>query len=240
MGAHNKPGAQNHDPQARSDEGPVHEVELSPYFLSKYEMTQGQWERIASVNPSFFQPPNVMAPSLVHPVEQVSWQMCFDLLKILGLLLPSEAQWECGARGGMSTPWWTGAERESLRRRVNVADKSFVDAGGPPAEAAEMPDLDDGSACHAAVGTYAANGFGLHEVAGNVGEYCRDGYDEGFYGQKTGMDPVSLWSSSVYRVLRGGSWSNSPALARSAFRIVGPPRVTSNRYGLRPARRITP
>jgi formylglycine-generating enzyme required for sulfatase activity len=103
-----------------------------------------------------------------------------------------------------------------------------------------MPDLDDGSVFHAAVGTYAANGFGLHEVAGNLGEWCLDGYDPGFYRKKTGKDPVSPWSSSVIRVLRGGYWNYSPALARSASRYDDSPESRSSAYGLRPSRRITP
>ncbi len=81
----------------------MHEVELSPYFLSKFEMRQGQWQRIAAVNPSVYRPPKGFAPSLLHPVERVSRFMCFDLLESRGLSLPSEAQWECGTRGGTSS-----------------------------------------------------------------------------------------------------------------------------------------
>ena len=177
MGAQNKPGAQNHEPQAGRDEGPVHEVELSPYFLSKYEMTQGPWQRIAAGNPSSYKPPGGLAPSLLHPVEQVSWPMCFDLMRDLGLALPSEAQWERAARGGRSTACWTGQERESLRDNVNLADQTAKKAGAIWQSIAEWPDLEDGSVVHCAVGKYAANGFGLHEVAGNVWEWCLDGYD---------------------------------------------------------------
>ena len=238
MGAQNKPGAQNHDPQATSDEGPVHEVELSPYFLSKYEMTQGQWERIAATNPSNYKPPGGFAPSLLHPVEQVSWPMCFDLLESLGLSLPSEAQWECGARGGTSTAWWTGQELESLRDRVNIADKSYVKAGGSAGQAAEFPDLDDGSVVHCVVGKYAANGFGLHEVAGNVWEWCLDGYDSGFYGQKSGKDPLSPWSGASDRVYRGGSFSSAASDARSADRDYSTPETRPSTLGLRPSRAL--
>jgi serine/threonine protein kinase/formylglycine-generating enzyme required for sulfatase activity len=240
MGAQNKPGAQNHDPQAESHEGPVHEVDLSPYFLSKYEMTQGQWQRIANVNPSGFRPPSSLAPSLLHPVEQVSWQDCFDLLEDLGLSLPSEAQWEHGARGGTSTRWWTGQEFESLRGKVNVADKSFVAGGGSNANIADMPDLDDGSIAHAAVGSYAANGFGLHEVAGNIAEWCLDAFDHGSYLRMTGKDPVTPSSGIITRVLRGGCWWISPAAAGSATRLGDALGRIYSGFGLRPARRITP
>jgi formylglycine-generating enzyme required for sulfatase activity len=239
MGAQNKSGAQNHDPLARSDEGPVHEVELSPYFLSKYEMTQGQWQRIAATNPSYYQPPGGLAPSLLHPVEQVSWPMCFDLLESLGLSLPSEAQWECGARGGTSTAWWTGQERESLRGKVNLADQTAKKAGASWQAIADWPDLEDGSVVHCAVGKYEANGFGLHEVAGNVFEWCLDGWDSGFYGKKSDKDPVSPWSGSSYRVYRGGSFINAASFARSAFRdLFHAPEFRSINLGLRPSRAL--
>ena len=240
MGAQNKPGAQNHDPAASNDEGPVHEVELSPYFLSKYEMTQGQWQRIAATNPSYYKPPGGLAPSLQHPVEQVSWPMCFELLASLGLSLPSEAQWECGARGGTSTPWWTGPERESLRGKVNLADQTAKKAGATWPDIADWPDLEDGSVVHCVVGnpSYPGNGFGLHEVAGNVWEWCLDGYDSGFYGKRVGKDPLSPWSGSSLRVIRGGSFNRAASLARSANRGTFAPELRANHLGLRPSRAL--
>ena len=238
MGAQNKPGAQNHDPQAASDEGPVHQVELSAYFLSKYEMTQGQWARIAATNPSYYKPPGGLAPSLLHPVEQVSWPMCFDLLEDLGLSLPSEAQWECGARGGTSTAWWTGQERESLRGKVNLADQTAKKAGAHWSAINDWPDLEDGSVAHCAVGQYSANSFGLHEVAGNVWEWCLDGFDQGFYGKKSGKDPRSPWSGSSSRVIRGGSFNDAASNARSANRSRHPPGFRDSNLGLRPSRAL--
>ncbi|MCC7015500.1 MAG: SUMF1/EgtB/PvdO family nonheme iron enzyme [Planctomycetes bacterium] len=238
MGAQNKPGAQNHDPLAGSEEGPVHEVELSPYFLSKYEMTQGQWQRIAATNPSGYQPPGGWAPSLLHPVEQVNWPKCFDLLESLGLSLPSEAQWECGARGGTTTAWWTGQERESLRGMVNLADQTAKKAGAPWPDFNDWPELEDGSVVHCAVGKYAANGFGLHEVAGNVWEWCLDGYDSGFYGKQSGKDPLLPWSGTSIRVARGGGFGASASYARSAVRITSPPEPRNVLLGLRPSRAL--
>jgi serine/threonine protein kinase/formylglycine-generating enzyme required for sulfatase activity len=240
MGAQNKPGAQNHDPAAQSDERPVHEVELSPYFLSKYEMTQGQWQQIAASNPSGYQPPEGLAPSLLHPVEQVSWMMCFELLESLGLSLPSEAQWECGARGGTSTAWWTGQDRESLRGKINIADQTAKKSGAPWPGIANWPDLEDGSAVHCAVGNpiYPGNGFGLHEVAGNMWEWCLDGYDPGIYGKHVGKDPMSPWSGASKCVSRGGSFDDVASLTRSAYRHFYPPEARSASLGLRPARAV--
>jgi formylglycine-generating enzyme required for sulfatase activity len=241
MGAQDSdPTGRNYAPQALRDESPVHEVELTAYFLSKYEMTQGQWERVAAVNPSVYHPPGGFAPSLLHPVENVSWPMCMEMMGSLGLSLPSEAQWECGARGGTSTAWWTGDELESLRGKVNIADQSYVRAGGSASQAAEMSDLDDGSVVHCAVGKYDANAYGLHEVTGNLWEWCMDGYDSGFYGKAVGIDPVSPWSGSAPRVNRGGSFGSAASGARSAYRNASTPENRDRDLGLRPSRGITP
>jgi formylglycine-generating enzyme required for sulfatase activity len=238
MGAQNAPGLQNHDPQARGDEGPVHEVELSPYFLSKFEMTQGQWRRIAGVNPSFHQGPDSQAPSELHPVENVSWEQCYELLARLGLSLPSEAQWEFGARGNTSTPWWTGADRVSLVGKVNIADRAYVNQGGQETNTSDLPELDDGSAVHCMVGLFPANPFGLHEVAGNLWEWCLDGYDPFFYRLDTGLNPVSPWLDSVALVMRGGGWNNAASRSRSAARLFPAPGYRDSNTGLRPARNL--
>ncbi len=171
------PTGRNYDPQARGSESPVHEVELSPHFVSKYEMTQAQWLRFVGRNPSYYGPNskfNGHQHDLRHPVENVSAMDCRVILGRLGLSLPSEAQWENDCRGGTSTPRWTGEERESLRGNVNVADMAFVHAGGLKSIADEWPDLDDGWGVHAPVGTFAPNPFGLWEVLGNVWEWCQD------------------------------------------------------------------
>jgi serine/threonine protein kinase/formylglycine-generating enzyme required for sulfatase activity len=245
MGAQNKPGAQNHDPQAQSDEGPVHEVELSAYFLSKYEMTQGQWERIAAVNPSVYGPWRYSKSwnrdgngwSSLHPVEQVSWPMCVALMDILGLSLPSEAQWECGARGGTASVYWSGDDLPALAGVANLAD-AYGKANGFASWPAWEKDHDDGNTVHARVGSFRANAFGLHNVHGNVWEWCLDGYDSGFYGKNAGKDPLSPWSGSSIRVNRGGSFNDAASDARSAYRFTYTPEYRDGNLGLRPSRAL--
>jgi len=242
MGAQSgDPTGQNYDPQAMGSEGPVHEVELSAYFLSKYELTQGQWLRLTGRNPSFHQPPGGRAPSLLHPVEQVSWLDCMEWLPRAGLKLPSEAQWEYGARAGTDTPWWTGADRESLQEKhaANLADQAAARAGAWwEAEINEWPELDDGYAWHAPVGTYSANAFGLHEVAGNLWEWCLDGFEPGFYGRSPKQDPIAPWEGASTRVARGGGFRNAATDARSARLTNRAPPVANDSLGVRPARAI--
>jgi formylglycine-generating enzyme required for sulfatase activity len=229
------PAGRNHDPRVENDEGPVHEVELSPFLISKYEMTQGQWLRVAAANPSTYQPAGGRVASLLHPVETVSWPMCFDLMRDLGLALPSEAQWERAARGGTSTAWWTGQERESLRGKVNIADQSAGRAGATWPSIADWPDFDDGSVVHCAVGKHVANGFGLHESAGNLWEWCLDGYDMAIHGKELGKDPLAPWSDFPDRVLRGGSFYGTAWVVRSSDRGFGTPENRDPSLGLRPA-----
>src|SRR5690606_29994467 len=93
------------------DEGPEHEVALAPFFLSKYEMTSGQWLRFTGANPSAHLGEKVdLGFTLRHPVEQVSWDECDRVLRRMGLVLPTEARWEYAARAGTTTPWSSGAE----------------------------------------------------------------------------------------------------------------------------------
>jgi formylglycine-generating enzyme required for sulfatase activity len=163
-----------------------------------------------------------------------------DLMERVVLSLPSEAQWERGARAGSDTPWWTGAERESLRGQVNLADQTAKKAGVNWPDMDDWSELEDGSVIHSEVGRYPPNTFGLHEVAGNLWEWCLDGYDGDGYGRSPKEDPVSDPEGSPVRVARGGSFSADASRTRSAFRRYVTPGSLSNDLGLRPARGITP
>jgi len=233
----------NYDPQAKPDESPVHAVTLSPYCLSKYELTQGQWQRFVGRNPSQHGPETRVAGrqhTRLHPVEQVSWAQCIDVMSRLGLALPSEAQWENGCRAGTGTPWSSGAERESLRGAVNLADQTAANAKLTWQDIKDWPDLEDGWGLHAPVGSLRANPYGLHDVHGNVWEWCQDGYDASAYGKHAEVDPVAPSADASFRVLRGGSFSLAAANARSAVRHNNTAAFQHNSLGLRPARSLQP
>jgi len=229
MGAQNTaPSQPNYDAQARSDESPVREVTLSPFFLSKYELTQGQWLRFTGRNPSLYAPHYYdrdwnragRRGDLLHPVEQVSWTRCTETCSRLGLILPSEAQWEHGARAGTDTPWWTGTDPKELASAGNVAD-AWARAHGANADW-NCEAWDDGNTGNAAVGSYRANPLGLHDMIGNVWEWCEDKY------------------GSSFRVLRGGGFADEAVYARSAARNGNSPVYADANLGCRPARTIAP
>ncbi|MEM7262747.1 MAG: bifunctional serine/threonine-protein kinase/formylglycine-generating enzyme family protein, partial [Planctomycetota bacterium] len=112
---------------------PPHEVTLEPYFISKYEMTQGQWRHFTQYNPSFLDPdhrPLVGGEfenrfTHAHPVETVTWTEAQRELRRMGLSLPTEAQWEHAARGGSTTRWYFGDEPSGVRDRANLVDVAY-------------------------------------------------------------------------------------------------------------------
>jgi len=240
MGAQKE--GQNADPQARPDESPVKPVKLSAFFLGKHELTQGQWLRLTRAeNPSLFSPARSRSYTLAHPVEQVDWTNCSSWLTRHGLCLPTEAQWEYGCRSGTTTPWWSGEDRESLRTPrpvANLADQAAKRAGAQWLEIADWPDLDDGHAGHAPVGSFAPNAFGLHDVHGNVWEWCRDWYLPYSVPTNPG-DGLRLGNPSGYRVYRGGSVANAARHARSANRFFNTPTLRVDMLGARASRVFT-
>jgi formylglycine-generating enzyme required for sulfatase activity len=113
---------------AQPDEAPQ-SVTLAPYFLARHELTKGQWFRITDGDePSWYRRGSTYDEAPVpigwtHPVESVSWEDCALRLPRVGLSMPTEAQWEYGARGGTETPWWTGKDASTLSGAGNVLDQ---------------------------------------------------------------------------------------------------------------------
>jgi formylglycine-generating enzyme required for sulfatase activity len=233
------PDGPNYDPHAMDHEQPVHDVALEPFFISKYEMTQAQWKRLQGDNPSAFQASTRtrhQAFDDLHPVEQVTWIECGEVTRKLGLVLPTEAQWEYAARAGSRSPWWSGSDPAALVGCCNLEDQSAARAEPPP-----WPDiprtllLEDGFVWHAPVGSFAANSFGLHDMLGNLQEWCRD--RQGHYTQGVAAgDGERVEPFQRYRAIRGGAFLHPPWEARVSVRRFDPPAAFNTFVGLRPAR----
>lgn len=237
------PNAPHHDPDAGTDDAPtvVVDVKLDPFFMSKYEMTQAQWIAITGANPAQYRPPNAYTghlTTLKHPVELVTWTECDAVVRRLGLLLPTEAQWEYAARGGTGTPYWTGKGWESLQGAANVADATAKRAGGPK-RGRYSEGLDDGRLVHAPVGTFRANPYGLHDVCGNVWEWCRDRNAQADAPCRDG-DGLRNVATSRLRVRRGGGFTTAAVVCRSAVRFRDTPQMRDGTIGLRPSRAVDP
>jgi serine/threonine protein kinase/formylglycine-generating enzyme required for sulfatase activity len=241
MGTTPKQGEPN--PAQFAPETPCHAVLLTPFLLGKYEVTQAQWLRLMLANPSArsrgwdsLRKDGRMVTAR-HPVEQVSWNDAVEACRRGGLALPTEAQWEYGCRAGSSTWWWCGddpVEIDSLAAG-NIADSTMKECQ-PGVRSTET--VIDGFVVHAPAGSFTANAFGLHDVIGNVWEWCRDGY--GAYrvskhrGPRNG-DDVSDQGDERIPVLRGGSFLSPAEHARSAYRHRASAAVAGHDFGLRVA-----
>lgn len=237
------PSAARFDPGAEPDEAPLHSVLLEPFLLSKYELTQGQWERLFGDNPS----ERKTGPS--YPVDRVHWQRARQLLARHQLQLPSEAQWEYAARAGSDSVFHSGADSASLQGFANLADLSAEASGGSPGWTITR-DVTDGYTVHAPVGSYAPNAFGLCDMHGNLWEWVADQYlpydlpprpGDGLRlpPETAASDPAAPEAATPEAtgiVARGGSYMNAAPLLRSAERYRTSPTNESRTTGIRPSR----
>jgi sulfatase modifying factor 1 len=173
-----------------------------------------------------------------HPVVNVSWNdavaFCEWLSRKEGKTyrLPTEAEWEYACRAGTATRYYHGDDPEGLAQVGNVADatakETFPDWEFPIAAR-------DGYAFTAPVGKFKPNAFGLYDMHGNALEWCADWYAADYYKASPSEDPKGP-DSGTNRVLRGGSWSDSPVDSRSAFRNRDVPAYRIDDNGFRLAR----
>lgn len=174
-----------------------------------------------------------------HPVVLVSWNdavaFCGWLSKREGKTyrLPTEAEWEYACRAGTNTRYYFGDDPEDLVHYANAADADLAaafpnrtvrscDANGnllPDAQTVPFPYLKrrDGYVFTAPAGKFRPNAFGLHDMHGSVWQWCSDWYDEHYYENSPVDDPKGSPAGSS-RVARGGSFFNSPAHLRCAYR----------------------
>ena len=221
-------------PEARDDEG-QHEVTIThPMLVRQTETAQAEWVRLMNENPS-------ARRAADRPVESVTWRRavafanalsvdegltpCYEVdgettrwprgLDCEGWRLPTEGEWEYLARGGTETPRWTDdaglALSDGAWHRANSDDRT-------------QP-----------VGTRAPNGFGLHDVLGNVNEWCWDRY--GAYPDGPVIDPLGA-EEGLERVGRGGAFPALPSLVRAASRVPFHPNSRNDDLGLRVVRSL--
>ncbi len=203
------PDQPNYDPHPNASNLPVSEQTVEALFVSKYEMTQAQWLYITGKNVSRFYASYKWSgnvTTLWNPVERVSAHLAIDVLWDQGLRIPTETEWEHFTRAGTTSVWWTGTESASLKEAANIADLSMKRGGATGIRTATW---DDGFGVHAPVGSFRANPFGLHDVAGNVFEWCYDYRHSDVDTSK--VDPE-------FGILKGGDFFNPSIDCRSAYR----------------------
>lgn len=229
----------NSDPLAETQEGPPHRVELAPFFLAKFELTHGQWLRLGGGPPParFKVGMDISRRWKVteaYPVEGPSWTEIDALLTTSGLNLPTESQWEYAARAGTSTPWYTGDKVTTLRGYENVLDM----LGGLFDRATEHLGWRDGHLISAPVGEYLPNPFGLHDMLGNVNEWCRDLGRTDYPGEPRPGDGLRAGGKAPMRVVRGGGFLEHWHSTRVSHRGLADGRGHAIGIGVRPAREV--
>ncbi len=190
-----------------------HEVTLSRAFLiGVTEITQAQYRRVTGQNPSVFKGDDL-------PVDNVSWDDAVKFCELLSaktgkvVRLPTEAEWEYACRAETSTRYYFGQDPD----HAFLADHAWYEANSGRRT---QP-----------VGKKTPNRWGLHDMGGNVWEWCSD-FFKGPYEDKTVTDPRGAPAGDT-RVMRGGCWDTGPLSARSANRGgIIPSRATS-RFGFR-------
>jgi formylglycine-generating enzyme required for sulfatase activity len=211
-----------------SNESPIHAVTLTnAFYMGRYEVTQAQWTARMGSNPSFIQFPSAQVPAAQvpnRPVEQVSWNMIQGFLSATGMRLPTDAEWEYAYRAGTTTAFhgWP-AQTAGTNDDTQVGNIAWWGAqSGGNSISQTRP-----------VGGKAPNGFGLHDMAGNVYEWVNDWHS--YYASSPVTNPTGPASGS-FRVLRGGSWAHDADSLRSSHRIFSTPGLTSVNVGFRVAR----
>jgi RNA polymerase sigma factor (sigma-70 family) len=203
----------------RSDDETQHKVTLTRgFYMGVYTVTQEQWQQVMGNNPSYFRGEANL------PVEQVSWNDCQEFIKKLRekdkkqYRLPTEAEWEYACRAGTTTPFHFG-DTISTEQAHYYGEAVYGNGKKGVCRNKTTP-----------VGTFPANAWGLHDMHGNVWQWCQDGYGE--YPRNDVLDPKGPEKDGI-RVLRGGPWLYNPVECRSAHRFwreLGTPFYC---YGLR-------
>ncbi|MBQ9363487.1 MAG: SUMF1/EgtB/PvdO family nonheme iron enzyme, partial [Bacteroidaceae bacterium] len=209
------------DSDAWDDEKTVHNVTLSSYMIGETEVTQGLWEAVMGSNVRQQRDKaNTSWPlrgeGAKYPMYYVSWNECQEFIQKLNTLtgakfrLPTEAEWEFAARGGTKSNSYKYSGSNTLSDVAWYTENS-------------------GSNTHE-VATKRPNELGLHDMSGNVWEWCQDWY--GDYSSSAQTNPTGA-SSGSFRVNRGGSWNSYARGCRSSYRSRNTPSCRYDGLGLR-------
>ena len=188
--------------------------------MSKYPITQNQYQAIMGNNPSSFEGES-------RPVEYVSWhdavEFCQKLSSKIGKIytLPSESQWEYACRAGTATPFYF---QHTVTSDLLNYNGTYPYGNAPRGEyRRETTD----------VGIFPPNAFGLYDMHGNVSEWCQDIWHNSYNGAPTDGSAWESGGNNSYRVLRGGSWSDSSRYCRCAGRVYSHADIRNNSRGFR-------
>ena len=203
---------------------PVHTVELDTFYMDVHEVTVGQFRKFVEESGyvyNLWDDVAVFSPTGKHPMIWVTWDDATAYAEWAGKRLPTEAEWEYAARGGLigkRYPWGDGVGVNGDRARDYA---NYKGTGGK----------DKWEYC-APVGSLKPNGYGLYDMAGNVFELCSDWYDDDYYNNSPLRNPQGP-STGESHVLRGGSWGSAANYLRVADRSNSTPSYSFISSGFR-------
>lgn len=218
-------GSPASDPQATPAEQPQHPVTITaPFAVGRTEVTFAQWLAcVADGGCRGYRPPHEGWGGGSRPVINVNWNDANAYISWLAhktgkpYRLPTEAEWEYATRAGTTTRYWWGDEIGHDRANCKTCGSQWDEQQTAP------------------TASFAANAFGLFDVAGNVWEWVEDCWQDDYTRTSPEGVPPSTRRGCSKRTLRGGSWDNSPEQLRSAARIWGRPDGRDNSIGFRVA-----
>lgn len=224
-----------------SESDPVQRVALNDYFIGKFEVTNAQYKIFcdeagypypdAEWSPDGVRTKSDLSEKPDYPVVGVNWEdsvaYCSWLQQKTGKTyrLPTEAEWEKAARGGIEQnnyPWGDEEFDAEGRYRANSGSESDND------RIRKM----DGFLNTAPVGSFPPNGYGIYDMAGNVWEWCADYYETPYDSTASDTKPSSL-KGGEKRSLRGGSWFGGPSRMKCAARLWNYPLIRYASTGFR-------
>jgi len=240
----------------RMDDRPVHRVSLDAFWIDTHEVTNADYAAFVkatdATTPYQWGGPTPPANKADLPIYNVSWHDATAYCTWLGKRLPTEAEWEKAARGGIEDsdyPW--GNEYETVGEPPAAPAPAAPAAPAPDQPAAPVPPAAPVSPpaapvishAHSSsasgprpVGSYPPNGYGLYDMSGNVWEWVSDWYDLYYYGVSPIKNPTGP-PDGHYKVIRGGSWADSdPRLGATYFRNYVSPDEQSPTVGFRCAK----
>ena len=203
----------NMRPMVLRDDRPTHKVTIEAFDMDAHEVTQAEYaefvKKTGHRTPYHWLNGKVPEGKENHPVHNVDWHDANAYCKSKGKRLPTEAEWEYAARGGLDGMDFPSGDK------ITPADARFNTAEGP-----------------GPVGQYKPNAFGLFDMAGSVAEWCNDWFERAYYETSPEKNPKGP-ETGKYKIIRGGSWADGPRRVTVFFRNWVRPNQTTPNIGFR-------
>ncbi len=203
----------NMRPMILRDDRPAHKVTLDAFYMDAHEVTQAEYAAFVKATghrtPYHWLGGKMPAGQEKFPIHNVDWSDATAYCKWAGKRLPTEAEWERAARGGLEGqdyPWGD---------KIAPTDARFNTAEGP-----------------GPVGQHKPNSFGLFDMAGGISEWCSDWFERTWYEKSPGQNPTGP-EAGAHKIIRGGAWSDGPRRVTVFFRNWVKPDQTTPNIGFR-------